>query len=393
VARANKVLGVDLSQQRMADALKGLGLALSEAPGVITVTPPSFRFDITIEEDLIEEVARMVGFDQLPSTAPLAPITPHLIPEKQRHPFALRRSLAALGYQETINFSFVDAQWEKDLAGNTDPVQLLNPIASHMSVMRSSLMGSLLQVVKFNADRKAWRVRVFEVGRVFHKNPEVEDSLQSVKGLDQPMMIAGIAWGPVNELAWNVQKKNADFFDVKADVEAMFAPRQVQFEAAEHPALHPGRSARISSDGHPLGWLGELHPKWRQQWDLSHAPVVFELQLDSLLDRAVPVATVVPKLQAVERDIAVVVREEISHQVLMNCIHSSPTQGLLQDAVLFDVYRPAKEGGSVAVGEKSLAVRLTMQSTDATLTEAQIEQAVQAVVLQLSQQLNARLRS
>ena len=393
VARANKVLGVDLSQQRMADALKGLGLAVSETSGVITVTPPSFRFDITMEEDLIEEVARMVGFDQLPSTAPLAPITPHLIPENQRHPFALRRSLAALGYQETINFSFVDAQWEKDLAGNTDPVQLLNPIASHMSVMRSSLMGSLLQVVKFNADRKASRVRVFEVGRVFHKNPDIEDSLQSVKGLDQPMMIAGMAWGPVNELAWNVEKKNADFFDVKADVEAMFAPRQVQFEAAEHPALHPGRSARISSEGQPLGWLGELHPKWRQQWDLSHAPVVFELQLDALLERTVPIATAVPKLQAVERDIAVVVKEDISHQVLMNCIHSSPTQGLLQDAVLFDVYRPAKEGGSVAVGEKSLAVRLTMQSTDATLTEAQIEQAVQAVVQQLSQQLNARLRS
>ena len=393
VARANKVLGVDLSQQRMADALKGLGLAVSETSGVITVTPPSFRFDITMEEDLIEEVARMVGFDQLPSTAPLAPITPHLIPENQRHPFALRRSLAALGYQETINFSFVDSQWEKDLAGNTDPVQLLNPIASHMSVMRSSLMGSLLQVVKFNADRKASRVRVFEVGRVFHKNPDIEDSLQSVKGLDQPMMIAGMAWGPVNELAWNVEKKNADFFDVKADVEAMFAPRQVQFEAAEHPALHPGRSARISSEGQPLGWLGELHPKWRQQWDLSHAPVVFELQLDALLERTVPVATAVPKLQAVERDIAVVVKEDISHQVLMNCIHSSPTQGLLQDAVLFDVYRPAKEGGSVAVGEKSLAVRLTMQSTDATLTEAQIEQAVQAVVQQLSQQLNARLRS
>jgi len=393
VARANKVLGVDLSQQRMADALKGLGLAVSEAPGVLTVTPPSFRFDITMEEDLIEEVARMVGFDQLPSTAPLAPITPHLIAENQRHPFALRRSLAALGYQETINFSFVDAQWEKDLAGNTDPVQLLNPIASHMSVMRSSLVGSLLQVVKFNADRKASRVRVFEVGRVFHKNPEIEDSLQTVNGLDQPMMIAGMAWGPVNELAWNVEKKNADFFDVKADVEALFAPRQVQFVAAEHPALHPGRSARISSDGQSLGWLGELHPKWRQQWDLPHAPVFFELHLDRLLERTVPVATAVPKLQAVERDIAVVVKEEISHQVLMNCIHSSPTQGLLQDAVLFDVYRPAKEGGSVAVGEKSLAVRLTMQGTDATLTEAQIEQAVQAIVQQLSNQLNARLRS
>jgi phenylalanyl-tRNA synthetase beta chain len=142
-----------------------------------------------------------------------------------------------------------------------------------------------------------------------------------------------------------------------------------------------------------VGWFGELHPKWRQQWDLSHAPVVFELQLDALLGRTVPVASAVPKLQAVERDIAVVVKEEISHHDLMNCIHSASTQGLLQDAVLFDVYRPAKEGGSVAVGEKSLAVRLTMQSTDATLTDTQIEQAVQAVVQQLTQQLNARLRT
>jgi phenylalanyl-tRNA synthetase beta chain len=268
VARANKVLGVNLSQQRMADALKGLGLAVSETSGVITVTPPSFRFDLTIEEDLIEEVARMVGFDELPSTAPLAPITPHLIPENRRHLFALRRSLAALGYQETINFSFVDAQWEKDLAGNHDPVQLLNPIASHMNVMRSSLIGSLLQVVKFNADRKAPRVRVFEMGRVFHKNPHVEDSLQSVKGLDQPMMLAGMVWGSVNTLGWNTDKKTADFFDVKADVEALFAPRQLQFEAADHPALHPGRCARISVNGQAVGWLGELHPKWRQQWEL-----------------------------------------------------------------------------------------------------------------------------
>ena len=393
VARANKVLGVNLSQQRMADALKGLGLAVSETSGVITVTPPSFRFDLTIEEDLIEEVARMVGFDELPSTAPLAPITPHLIPENKRHLFALRRSLAALGYQETINFSFVDAQWETDLAGNTDPVQLLNPIASHMNVMRSSLIGSLLQVVKFNADRKAPRVRVFEMGRVFHKNPHVEDSLQSVKGLDQPMMLAGMVWGSVNTLGWNTDKKTADFFDVKADVEALFAPRQLQFEAADHPALHPGRCARISVNGQAVGWLGELHPKWRQQWELPQAPLVFEIQLKALLERPVPVASPVPKLQAVERDIAVVVKEDTSHQALMNCIQSAPTQGLLQEAVLFDLYRPTKEGGSVAMDEKSLAVRLTIQSIDTTLTDTEIEQVVQSVVKHLSQQLNARLRT
>jgi len=394
VARANKVMGVNLSQQRMVDALRALGLPLVETPGVITVTPPSFRFDITIEEDLIEEVARMVGFEQLPTTAPMAPIRPQVNPEHQRHPFAVRRSLAALGYQETINFSFVDALWERDLAGNNDPIQLLNPIASHMSVMRSSLMASLLQVVKFNADRKASRVRVFEVGRVFLKNPTVKDSLQSIQGIDQPMRVAGMAWGPVNEMGWNIDKTHADFFDVKADVEALFVPRRLHFEAATHPALHPGRCARILWAGQAVGWLGELHPQWRQQWELSHPPVVFELHLDALLDKPVPAAATVPKLQAVERDIAVVVKDGVSHQALMNGIWAAPTQGLLQDAVLFDVYRPVKEGGSVAMGEKSLAVRLIMQSTDdATLTDAQIEQAVQAVVQQLIQQLDARLRT
>jgi len=394
VTRANKVLGVHLTQERMSQALTGLGLSTTEAPGVITVTPPSFRFDLNIEEDLIEEVARMVGYDNLPTTAPLAPITPHVLAEKQRHPFAVRRSLAALGYQETINFSFVDAQWEKDLAGNKDPILLLNPIASHMSVMRSTLIGSLLQVVKFNADRKASRVRVFELGRVFHKSATVQDSLQSIKGIDQPMMVAGMAWGPVNELGWNTESKNVDFFDVKADVEALFSPRVVRFEAAQHPAYHPGRCARISLEDQAVGWLGEMHPQWRQLWDLSHAPVMFELQLDALLHKPVPKAAVVPKLQAVERDIAVVVSEDVSHQLLMDCIWVAPTQGLLQDAVLFDVYRPTKEAGSVAMGEKSLAVRLILQSTDdATLTDTQIDQAVQAVVQQLTQQLNARLRT
>jgi phenylalanyl-tRNA synthetase beta chain len=302
--------------------------------------------------------------------------------------------LAALGYQETINFSFVDAQWEKDLAGNTDPILLLNPIASQMSVMRSTLIGSLLQVVKFNADRKASRVRVFELGRVFHKSATAQDSLQSIKGIDQPMMVAGMAWGPVNELGWNTETKNVDFFDIKADVEALFSPRLVGFETAQHPALHPGRCARISLEGQAVGWIGELHPQWRQVWDLPHAPVVFELQLDALLSKPMPKTFAVPKLQAVERDIAVVVSEDVSHQLLMDCIWAAPTQSLLQDAVLFDIYRPTKEAGSVALGEKSLAVRLVLQSTDdATLTDTQIEQAVQAVVQQLTQQLNARLRT
>jgi phenylalanyl-tRNA synthetase beta chain len=394
VARANKVIGVNLSQQTMADALRGLGLSLEEAPGEITVVPPSFRFDLKIEEDLIEEVARMVGFDKLPATPPMAPITPKILPENKRNAFALRRQLAALGYQETINFSFVDAQWEHSLAGNAHPIQLLNPIASQMSVMRSSLMASLLQVVKFNLDRKASRVRVFEIGRVFLRDSQVQDSLQTVKGFAQPMHVAGMAYGPAQALSWNADRASVDFYDVKADVAALFAGQPLTFWAAEHPALHPGRTARIACNGHPVGWLGELHPKWRQQWDLPQAPVVFELSLDAVLTHPVPVVQAVPRLQAVERDLAIVVDELVSHSALMQALWSAPVDGLLQDALLFDVYRPQKPGGSVAMGEKSLAVRLVLQSKDdVSLTDAHIETCVQNILAQLSKQLNAKLRT
>ncbi len=394
VERVSKVLGMPLGQPVIADALRSLGLTVTESAGSLSVLAPSFRFDLKIEEDLIEEVARMVGYEHLPSTPPHAPMTPKLIPESRRNPFEVRRQLAALGYQETINFSFVDAAWEHTLAGNAKPIELLNPIASQMSVMRSSLMGSLLQVAKFNSDRKAARIRLFEIGRVFLRDDRVKDSLQSIAGIDQPMRLAGLALGPKETMGWNTDKANTDFFDVKADISALLSGHAPKFVAAEHPALHPGRSARIDSQGQTIGWMGELHPRWRQQWDLTHAPVLFELHLDAVLSKPVVQAKPVAKLQSVERDIAVVVSEAVTHQALIDAIWGAPVEGLLEEAVLFDVYRPQKPGGSVAMGEKSLAVRLFLQSqNDLTLTDAQIESAVQAVVSQLSVQLHAKLRA
>jgi phenylalanyl-tRNA synthetase beta chain len=395
VARANKVIGMPLTQQQCADALRGLGLQVTEGEGAVTVTPPSFRFDLQIEEDLIEEVARMVGYNNLPTNPPLAPITAKVRRETERSPSAVRRAIAALGYQETINYSFVEEAWEKDLAGNTNPIRLLNPIASQMSVMRSSLIGSLLQVVKFNADRKADRVRVFELGRVFLRNAAVQSTDTTVEGFDQPMRVAGMAWGPVEPLGWQGKARNVDFYDVKADVENLLAPRKAEFVAAEHPALHPGRSAQVLLDGAVIGHVGELHPRWRQAWELSSAPVVFELSLDAVTVRVVPVAQGVAKQQPVERDIAVIVAESVTHDQLMKAIHAAPTDGLLQNAVLFDIYRPKADApaGSLAVGEKSLAVRLTLGAAEASLTEAQIEAAMNAVLAHLTAQVSARLRA
>ena len=181
--------------------------------------------------------------------------------------------------RQTINFSFVEADWEKELAGNDNPVKLLNPIASQMSVMRSSLLGSLLQVLKFNLDRKAPRVRVFEVGRVFLRDDGVVTTDSTVRGVHQPMRVAGLAWGDADEARWDGKAQRVDFYDVKGDVEALLAPLVPRFEPAEHPALHPGRSARVTIDGKAIGFVGELHPRWRQKWDFAQPAVLFELSL------------------------------------------------------------------------------------------------------------------
>ncbi len=392
VARAEKVIGMPLTQQRVADALRGLGLPVTEGEGTVTVQPPSFRFDLQIEEDLIEEVARMVGYNNLPTTPPLAPITASACQEAQRSPHALRHHLAALGYQETINYSFVDERWEHELAGNANPIKLVNPIASQMNVMRSTLLGSLLNVVKFNVDRKASRVRVFEIGRVFHKDASVQNTDTTVQGFNQPMHVAGIAFGSAAPLQWGSKEQVADFFDVKADVEALLAPAVPQFEAAEHPAMHPGRCAKVLVNGKAVGHVGELHPRWRQGWDLTQAPVMFELSLDAVLHRDVPKSTGVAKFPNVDRDIAVIVKDSVTHAQLMAAVHAAKTQGLLRNAVLFDVYRPKAENPAMAMDEKSLAVRLTLNSDEATLNEAQIDGVVQAVLAELATQVAARLR-
>ncbi|NMM19119.1 MAG: phenylalanine--tRNA ligase subunit beta [Rhodoferax sp.] len=396
VARASKVIGMPLTQAQCVDALTRLGLPVTQSDGLITVVPPSYRFDLQIEEDLIEEVARMVGYNNLPHTPPLAPITAKILTEAQRSPFAVRRAIAALGYQETINFSFVEERWEHELAGNLNPIKLLNPIASQMSVMRSSLLGSLLQVLKFNLDRKAQRVRVFELGRVFLRDSSVKNTDTTVEGFHQPMRVAGMVYGRTDELQWDVKEKGVDFFDVKGDVDAMLAPRKPTFSPAAHPAMHPGRCASVLLDGVVIGFVGELHPKWRQAYDLAQAPIMFELELDAVLQREVPVYKAVTKHQGVERDIAILVDEKVTYAALMEAVWAAPTAGLLRGAVLFDVYRPkpAKDPDGVAVAsvEKSMAVRMTLNSQETTLTEDQIDTTVQAVLSSLISTLGARQR-
>lgn len=392
VARAAKVIGMPVSEAQCLDAFRRLGLPATAADGVLTVTPPAYRFDLAIEEDLIEEVVRIIGFNRLPTTPPLAPITAKLPPENQRSRFAVRRLLAALGYQETINFSFVEERWERELAGNPDPIKLLNPIASQMSVMRSSLVGSLMQVLKFNLDRKAERVRVFELGRVFLRDASVPTTDSTVRGVHQPMKVAGLAYGPVDAPQWGRKATGVDFYDMKGDVQALLAPLQASFVPFEHPAMHPGRCAQVQVDGRAVGVLGELHPRWRQQWELPHTPLLFELDLDAVAARRIPAFEPVPKFQPAERDIAVIVADSVTHDALVRAIRSAPTGGLLREALLFDVYKPQQAAGGLKDGEKSLAVRLTLSDSTATLTDDQIEAAVRAIVERIGSELGGRLR-
>lgn len=390
VARAAKVLGMPLIQEQCVDALQRIGLRVNQSVGVLTVVPPLYRFDLQIEEDLIEEVARMVGYNNLPHTPPQAPITAKIRSEAERSPFAVRRALAALGYQETINFSFVEESWEHGLAGNPNPVKLLNPIASQMGVMRSSLLGSLVQALKFNQARKQPRVRLFEIGRVFLRDASVLNTDTTVQGFHQPMRVAGLACGSVDVLQWGRKEQAADFFDVKGDVESLLAPLQAQFSPGNHSAMHPGRCAQVMLGGKAIGFVGELHPRWRQSFDLAQAPVLFELELDSVLLRAVPRFQAVSRFQAVQRDIAVMVGDQVTHAALVAAVWAAPTAGVLRDVQLFDVYRPKL--GQEGSHDRSFAVRLTLNSDDATLTEEQIEAAVKAIVAQLNQSLGARQR-
>ena len=398
VTRAAKVIGMPISLAQCTDAFTKLGLPHTVEGDVITLTPPSYRFDIQIEEDLIEEVVRMVGFNNLPTTPPLAPITAKIRTESQRGPFAVRRALAGMGYQETINFSFVEERWEHELAGNAKPIKLLNPIASNMSVMRSSLLGSLVQVLKYNIDRKAARVRIFEVGRVFLRDASVKNTDITVDGFHQPMRVAGLVYGNLDELQWGRAEQAADYFDVKGEVEALLAPKQAVFEPAQHPSMHPGRCARVLVNGQEIGFLGEMHPKWVQSYELGKggktikAPILFELELDALLQRAVPVAQPVLKMQDVERDIAILVSEKVTHAAVMASINAVPLQGLTRSATLFDIYRPKVAGGDIAADEKSVAVRLTFNSQNATLNDEVIDAAVAAVLKALAVQVGARLR-
>ncbi|VWD07304.1 phenylalanine--tRNA ligase subunit beta [Burkholderia contaminans] len=395
VSRANRIIGVQIGADEIASIFTRLGLPFEREDDAFLVTPPSHRFDIEIEEDLIEEVARIYGFEKIPARPPVAMSEMRATNETRRSIHDIRHALAARDYAETVNFSFVDAEWEQDFAGNDHPIRLLNPIASQLSVMRTTLFGSLISVLRHNLNRRADRVRVFEAGRVFLTDTAAKAGELTVEGYVQPKRVGALAYGPALDEQWGTATRPVDFFDVKGDLEALFAPATARFVKAEHPALHPGRSARIEVDGRAVGWIGELHPRLMQKYELPHAPVMFEVDADALIARALPAPTDVSKFPPVRRDIAVVVDQAVEVQALFDEMKKALAEEacrFVQKVVLFDEFRAkSNTSGGLAAHEKSLAFRVTLQDAAGTLQDEVVDQAIQTLVERMAR-AGARLR-
>ena len=376
-SRVLRVLGVGLKSEEIAQILSRLGMVFQQHGEEFSVTPPSYRFDIAIEEDLIEEVARVYGYENIQPAPIQARMSILPLAESQRPMAKLRRSMVLRDYQETINYAFVEVEWERELCANTTPIALKNPIASQMSVMRSSLLGGLLSALRTNLARKQPRVRLFEIGGCFSAE---------AGSYQQDERLAGLAYGAAMSEQWGSPQRNADFYDVKGDVEALFAPRSLSFQAASHPASHPGRSARILLDGRAIGWIGELHPQRQQQYDLPQAVVWFEVELAVLTQDSVPKLADISRFPPVRRDVAVLVDENVTVQSLLDAMQSEKAPNVLELA-LFDVYR----GKGVELSKKSLAFRVLLQDTQKTLTDEEIEENVARLVAAL-QRKGAQLR-
>jgi phenylalanyl-tRNA synthetase beta chain len=404
IERCQRVLGVPVTAEAMADVFRRLGFEHERQDRLFVVKPPTYRFDLEIEEDLIEEVARLVGYENLPAHPPLAPAVMRARPETRRSAHDVRRELVESGYQEVVNYSFVAPDAELDFAGNAAPIAVLNPIASQLSVMRSTLIGGLVSSLVHNLNRKASRARFFEIGRVFKRNPAVVEGPLAVAGIEQPNCVGGLAYGPSEDEQWGVASRTVDYYDVKGDLERLLGGTELSFSASDHPALHPGRSAQITLDGRQVGFIGELHPRLQRRHELPQAPVVFQLELDVLLDRRLPRFAEISKFQPVLRDIALTVSETLPVASVVEAVRSLSRSdsrlSALRDFRLFDVYRPAPDSSKVTeasanallIKEKSLAFRVVLQDTGRPMTDADAEAAVAAIVEGLEKRCGARLR-
>ena len=385
-----RFLGIEIEQQIVEDILTRLGMTLSEISGEQSwsVAIPSYRFDIALEIDLIEEIARIHGYGKIPDSPPVVPSVMHEQPEAKVELNTLKQTLVTRGYQEAITYSFVDPTIQALLDPDAEIIKLSNPISADMSVMRTNLWVGLVNTAKYNMNRQQNRIRLFEVGQKF---------VPAGKNIQQENMLAGLISGTSTPEQWGEPSRSLDFYDLKNDVEALLnhtkSLSQFRFEAAGHPALHPGQSARIvvAEDGEKaktIGMIGTMHPAIQEKMGLAQQIYLFELQINVLTKQLLPKFTEIPKFPTIRRDLAIIVDDDIKAQRISDCIiNNSPP--ILKDVQLFDVYR----GEGVDNHKKSMAYALTLQNIERTLTDSEVDTVISEIMSILNKELGATMRN
>ena len=377
-----RLLGADIAPARVEEILQQLGFTLAAKGGYWEVHVPAYRFDVSIEADLIEEIARIYGYGNIPSTPPLTTmrIQADIDPACQFED--MMNILVHRGYYEAITYSFVDSNLQASLLGQDDGIRLLNPISSEMAVMRQSLWPGLLQALLYNVKRQQQRVRLFEYGRIYRRNDDLE----------QIPVLSGISYGNIYPEQWDIEGNLSDFYDMKADIEALLSTKEGQitklgFNKIEHPALHPGQSAEIIYNDQRVGVLGALHPAHLQLLDIPHSVFLFELEMTLISVKKQVKFTKLSKYPSVRRDLAIVLDNDIPVINVVNHIKKA-TKEILNNLELFDVYR----GEGIDLGKKSLALGLTFQRSSSTLIEEEIDTIIQNILTSLQQEFGATLR-
>ena len=380
--RLTRLLGIEIDNAEIEQILTGLTMKLTAFEGGWNISPPSHRFDIEIEPDLIEEVARIHGYDSIPETTELSQAPLATVTESKVDIEMAASTLIARDYQEVITYSFIDAAANKIFTGSDSELVLSNPISSEMSVMRASLWPGMVAAAASNNARQQDRVRLFEISKSFHG---------ALGEHTEVLRIGGLATGAVNPEQWGMSSESIDFFDIKSDVEALLAlacdDDEVNFRAFDHPALQPGQSAEIVRNSTVIGVVGKLHPKIAKQYDLKRAAYVFELDADKTLLTSAPVATAISKFPAIRRDVSVIVDDKISADELVSAV-AMTSPALIQSVRIFDIYK----GQGIEAGRKSVAIGLILQDTSRTLTDDDADQAMAVVIKKLADQFAAELR-
>ncbi|NND56140.1 MAG: phenylalanine--tRNA ligase subunit beta [Xanthomonadales bacterium] len=378
--RLNAVVGCEIPKATVESILRRLGMDVEWAGDRWSVTAPSARFDIEIEEDLIEEIARIYGYDEIPE----APVSGELVPAASGHRVSLarlREALCSAGYQEAINYSFVDEGHLRAVHQDDHVLPLANPLSSDMDVLRTTLLPGLLTSLARNVRRQQPRVRLFETGVAFLQR----ETMNEVERL------AGIATGNALPEQWGEPSRTLDFFDMKGDIERLFALRgdtcKPVFEPAELPWMHPGASAIIKLDGEAVGWCGSVHPLVAKSFEVKRSVFAFEIDLEKLLNREVPITKKISRFPSVRRDLAIQLPDHVSFAQVKNCI-TGCAGPLLEKIIVFDVY----QGENLKKSYKSLAIGLIFNNVSSTLKDEDVDSVIETVVSGLEQHLDAQLR-